>query len=290
MKCVDRSGHSMKENETQKNALKFLYENKLGRILLGQLVKPWVSKASGFVLSSSCSKILITPFVKMNKINLEEYEIRPYSSYNDFFTRRIREGQRVIDQKPEHLIAPCDGRLSVSQIRKDSRFYIKDTQYSLKSLLRNQKLAEAYENGILLLFRLAVEDYHRYCYIDNGIKTRNYHIAGVYHTVNPLANQTFPIYKENTREFSLLKSENFGRILMMEVGALLVGKIVNNQEEATVQRAEEKGRFEFGGSTIIILLQKEKALIDEDILNNSMHGIETKVKLGEKIGELRSLT
>jgi Phosphatidylserine decarboxylase len=283
---MDRSGHPVEENEAQNNVLKFLYENKLGRILLGQLVKPWVSKASGCILSSSCSKILIAPFVKMNKINMDEYESRSYSSYNDFFTRRIKEGQRVIDYQPGNLIAPCDGRLSAYPIQKGSRFSIKDTQYSLKRLLRNKKLANMYENGVLLLFRLTVDDYHRFCYIDNGIKTRNYHIAGYFHTVNPLANQVVPVYKENTREFSLLKSENFGRILIMEVGALLVGKIVNYQEEAIVQRGEEKGRFEFGGSTIIMILEKDKVFIDEDIRSNSVHGIETKVKLGEKIGEL----
>ena len=215
---------------------------------------------------------------------MEEYEERSFISYNDFFTRRIKEDQRTMDYQPDHLIAPCDGKLCVYPITKDSSFLIKNTQYTLRSLLKNNKLADYYESGILLLFRLEVDDYHRYCYIDHGKKTKNYHIKGVFHTVNPIANQVLPVYKENTREYSVLDTDHFGRVVVMEVGAMLVGKIVNYHEAAIVQRGEEKGRFEFGGSSIIILLENGRAVIDEDIRFNSANGIETMVKLGERIG------
>lgn len=284
MKCMDRSGNEIKGNDAQNKALKFLYENRLGRIFLSQLIKPWVSKVSGVILNSSCSRVLIAPFIKSNGIDMAEYEECSYASYNDFFTRKIKMGCRRIDHQPNHLIAPCDGKLSVYPIHKDSTFLIKNTKYTLKDLLKNQKLADHYENGLLLLFRLTVDDYHRYCYIDQGKKSKNYRIKGVFHTVNPLANDVVPVYKENTREFSILNSENFGRMLMMEVGAMLVGKIVNHQGEAVVQRGEEKGRFEFGGSTIIVCLEKDRAVIDADIMYHSINGIETRVKLGEKIG------
>lgn len=285
MKCVDRNGYEIKQNETQNKILTFLYQTKPGRILLTQLVKSWVSQFAGFCLKHPVSKFLIDPFIQKNNIDLSEYENQDYSSYNDFFTRKIKEGCRKIDEKPEHLIAPCDSKLSVYSINSDARFNIKNTLYSMESLLRSKKLAAYYEGGMLLVFRLTVDDYHRYCYIDNGMKTKNYHIPGVFHTVNPLANDVVPIYTENTREFSILKSENHGNILMMEVGALLVGKIVNYHEKSKVTRGEEKGRFEFGGSTIIICLEKGKAMIDEDILINSFNGAETVVKLGDKIGK-----
>ena len=286
MRCVDRSGNEIKQDDLQNNILNFLYKHKLGRALLKQLIKPWVSHISGVVLNSYCSRILIPPFINKHKINMKEYEARIYSSYNDFFTRKIKEGKRKIDLQKNHLIAPCDGKLSVYHINKDSRFTIKNTSYTLKSLLRNKKLADYYENGTLLLFRLTVDDYHRYCYIDNGRKTKNYRIKGVFHTVNPLANEVVPVYKENTREYSLLYSENFGRVLIMEVGAMLVGKILNYHDEARVKRGEEKGRFQFGGSTIIVCLEKGRVAIDKDILNNSASQVETLVKLGEKIGEV----
>lgn len=284
MKCMDRTGKEIKQNDTQDKILQVLYKNRLGRILLKLLIQPWVSNISGLVLNSSCSRILIPLFIKKYKINMKEYENRTYSSYNDFFTRKIKEGKRVFDKEPSHLISPCDGKLSVYNINKDSVFFIKNTSYTLKSLLKNKKLADYYEEGILLLFRLSVDDYHRYCYIDNGRKTKNYRIRGVFHTVNPLANDVVPVYKENTREYSILHSENFGKVLFMEVGAMMVGKIVNYHGKASVMRGEEKGRFEFGGSTIIICLEKGRVAIDEDILCNSLKGIETLVKMGEKIG------
>ena len=107
---------------------------------------------------------------------------------------------------------------------------------------------------------------------------------GVLHTVNPIANDYFPIYKENAREYSILRNQEFGDILMMEVGALLVGKIVNHHGKAHVSRGQEKGYFQFGGSTVVLLLKAGVVEIDEDILENSRAGIETVVKYGEKIG------
>lgn len=286
MRCVDRNGNEVMQNDAQNQILTFLYNKKHGRMLLKLLIKPWISYIFGVIMDSSVSRLLIAPFIKKYRINMEDYEERTYTSYNDFFTRRIREGKRIIDHNPNHLIAPCDGKLSVYSINKDSRFVIKNTPYTLRSLLKNKRLAEYYENGTLLLFRLSVDDYHRYCYIDNGKKSRNYRIKGVFHTVNPLANDVLPIYKENTREFCILKSENYGRVLIMEVGAMLVGRIVNYHEAAKVRRGEEKGRFEFGGSTIIVCLEKGKAQIDKDILINSSKEVETVVKMGEKIGNI----
>lgn len=287
MNCLDRNGYEIHQNDTQNKVLTLLYQTKPGRILLAPLVKPWVSRFAGFCLNLPVSKWLVGPFIKNNQIDLSDYEDQDYRSYNDFFTRKIKQGHRKIDDRPEHLIAPCDSKLSVYSIRDDSYFKIKDTLYSMESLIRNKSLAAHYDGGLLLLFRLTVDDYHRFCYIDHGTKTKNYHISGVFHTVNPIANDIVPVYKENTREFSILESENFGNILIMEVGALLVGKIINYHEETEVVRGEEKGRFEFGGSTVIICLEKGKAMIDEDILINSSNGVETVVKLGEKIGEAK---
>ncbi len=284
MRCRDRMGNEIRQDDTQDKVLKFLYQSMAGRVLLKLLVRPCISNITGVIMDKPCSKILIPRFIKKYRINMDDYEECTYSSYNDFFTRRIKEDRRVIDRQAEHLIAPCDGKLSVYHINKDSRFLIKNTSYTLKSLLKSEKLAKQFEHGTLLIFRLTVDDYHRYCYIDNGKKTKNYRIKGVFHTVNPLANDVVPIYKENTREYSVLYSENFGKILFMEVGAMLVGRIVNYHEEAVVERGEEKGRFEFGGSTILVCLEKGRVAIDKDILENSFNGIETMVKMGEKIG------
>jgi len=161
-------------------------------------------------------------------------------------------------------------------VQKKLGFWIPD--YGLISLIA------CFLANCLVYWGTQFDDYHRYCYIDSGKKSRNYRIKGVLHTVNPIAHESVHVFKENTREYSVLFSENFGKILLMEVGALLVGKIVNYHDEAYVKRGEEKGRFEFGGSTIIVCLEKGRAVIDKDIMENSLNGIETLVKMGEKIG------
>jgi phosphatidylserine decarboxylase len=120
--------------------------------------------------------------------------------------------------------------------------------------------------------------------VDDGEKGENVFLPGVLHTVNPVANDVYPIYKENSREYSVLHSRAFGDVLMMEVGALLVGRIVNHHGAASVSRGQEKGYFQFGGSTVILLLEKDAVQVDEDILRNSREHTETVVRMGEKIG------
>lgn len=240
MSCKDREGNEIHSSKTQEQVLTWLYYNSVGVKILQQLIRPFWSNLAGKVLDHSVSKLLIPSFIEKNKIDMNLYELKDYESFNDFFTRTIKAECRPIDLDPTHFIAPCDGKLSVYPITEDAKFCVKNTWYTMNSLVRSKKLAKRFEGGQLLLFRLSVDDYHRYCYLDDGLKTKNYHIPGVFHTVNPIANDTFPIYKENTREFSLLKSEHFGNVLIMEVGALLVGRISNYHEAQLVTRGMEK--------------------------------------------------
>jgi phosphatidylserine decarboxylase len=186
---------------------------------------------------------------------------------------------------PKHLISPCDCKLTALSIGEDTVFTLKHTPYTVSSLLKNEELAGRFRGGTALIFRLCVDDYHRYCYTVDGEKTEGVRIPGKFHTVNPIANDFFPIYKENTREYCLLDTDAFGQILVMEVGALLVGKIVNHHSGIVrVTRGTEKGYFQFGGSTIVMLLPPNAAEIDPDILEASQKGLETVVRYGEKIG------
>ena len=286
MKCKDREGNIVSNNEGQDKLLHTLYDTKAGRVLLKVLVQPEVSKLGSAFLDSRFSKPIITPFIRKNQLDMSPYEDEEYESYNHFFTRRIKKGMRPFAEDTDRVCAPCDSKLSVYPIDEDGTFEIKNTIYTMESLLRSKKLAKHYQGGILCVFRLTVDDYHHYAYIDEGTKTKNYHIPGVFHTVNPLAGEIYPIYKENTREFSVLKSQHFGNILMMEVGALMVGRICNEKENCPVHRGEEKGKFEFGGSTVILCLEKDRVELDADIVYNSNKGVETKVRQGEKIGRM----
>lgn len=284
MKQKFRNGTLIEVDNGQDKFLKKLYGSTFGRILLKPLVTPVVSNIAGAFLSTKCSCALIKPFIRSNNIDMSQFEDVKYNSYNEFFSRKIREGARMIDMDSTHFISPADSKLTVLPISKDTRFTLKHTKYSVSSLLKNKELANEYQDGYAFIFRLTVDDYHRYCYIDDGVKERNIHIAGKFHTVNPIANDYYPIYKENTREYSILHSKHFGDIVMMEVGALLVGKIVNLHEKEEVKRGQEKGYFQFGGSTVVLLTKANAVQVDEDILVNSKDGIETIVKYGEKIG------
>lgn len=280
-----RNGKLIKQKSGQDHILEVLYTTVAGRLLLKLLTLPTVSKVAGVFLSTRLSCVLIKPFIKKNHIDMSQYEPVKYKSYNDFFTRKIKEKLRPVDRNPKHFISPCDSKLTVLPIAKDCRFVLKHTTYTVASLLKNEKLAKEYEGGYAMIFRLTVDDYHRYCYVCDGVKEDNVFIPGVLHTVNPLANDYFPTYKENSREYSILHTKEFGDIVMMEVGALLVGKIVNHHRKYRVLRGQEKGYFEFGGSTVVLLVKKNTVRVDADILENSGQGIETVVKFGEKIGE-----
>lgn len=284
MACKDREGDVVLENETQDKVLKKLYETETGRKVLKLFVQPEVSKIGGRLLDSKLSIPFISPFIAKSAISMEEYEDGDYESFNHFFTRRIKEGERIFAKEAECLCSPCDARLSLYPVTEDGTFTVKNTEYTMESLVRSKKLADRYLGGTLCVFRLTVEDYHHYAYIDDGRKTKNYKIPGVFHTVNPLANEKYPVYTENAREFSILKSKNFGNVLMMEVGALLVGKIVNHHEKMEVRRGMEKGYFEFGGSTVILAFEKDTVVLAKDIIQNNEEGFETVVKMGEVIG------
>lgn len=285
MQYKDREGNIKGNNNFQDQMLSKLYGCVIGRKLIGYLIRPEVSKWVGKLLDSRISSLFVPLFVRANHIDISMCEKKNFASYNDFFTRKLKKGARPICDEKGAWISPCDGKLTVYPIGEDSRFRIKHTLYTVEQLLRNSKLSKRYRGGYAWIFRLSVEDYHRYCYVADGVKTANRRIAGVFHTVNPVANDCFPIYKENTREYSLLHTKEFGTVLMMEVGALLVGKIENHMEEGLVKRGDEKGNFAFGGSTIILLTEKGKVSPDHDIRKNTQRCFETYVHMGEKIGQ-----
>lgn len=280
----DRKGRTFRGNEKQDRFLRAVYGSAPGRLVLKLLIQPGVSRFCGVILSSRISALGAAALMKKYHMDPSDYQTDRFGSWNEFFRRQFRPEQRPVDRAPDALISPCDGKLQCCTIRRDGSFTIKRCRYSLETLLRNRTLAAEYEGGQLLIFRLTVDDYHRYCYIADGRKSKNVSLPGVFHTVNPAAEEWFPVYQENAREYSCLETERLGKVLMVEVGAMLVGKIVNHHGETTAARGQEKGYFEFGGSTILLAFQKDRVSVDRDIQQNSAEGIETLVRLGERIG------
>ncbi len=267
------------------DALSFLYKTIFGRAVLKILAGRDVSKLCGKFLDSRISAKLIKGFSKKNKINLEEYQLDGIKSFNEFFRRKIKDGRRPFVMDKNILCAPCDGLLLVWNIQEGTVIPVKQSQFTIDSLLQDKDLAARFDGGLCLVFRLCVDNYHRYAYADGGQKGPNVFIPGKLHTVRPIALRSLPVFAENCREWTAIQSPNFGLFVQMEVGAMLVGKIVNHHGESLVVRGQEKGYFEYGGSTIILLLKKGAAKIDEGILQKSRQGIESPVKMGQRIGE-----
>ena len=286
MDYIDLQGKKVSNITNQDKLLSFLYTNIFGRMLLKPLIQPQVSKLAGRYLSSAHSKWLISKFIERNEINMDIYEECDYSSFNDFFTRKIKPDCRPVPEDLDVLISPCDCLATVYPIQENTTFSIKNTEYTLRSLLRSPRLAKRFRGRYAYVLRLTVEDYHRYLYSVSGKQSKNYHIDGTFHTVNPIANDYLPIYKENTREYTVIRSKEFGDVLQMEVGALLVGKISNHKQSTVVTRGEEKGFFEYGGSTIVVLTQKGRVTPRSDLLTNSKNGYETKVLQAHPLGIL----
>ena len=281
----NRKGEVISGSQKQDTSLNFLYGSFYGRLILKLLTRPFISKIVGSYMNSKRSCKMIDGFIQKQNIDMSQFEDREFSSYNDFFTRKIKPEKRPIDFYKNSFISPCDSKLSAYRINKDSVFSIKDSLYSVSDILDGNEKANEFLNGWCLIFRLAVDDYHRYCYFDNGTKDKNVFVKGELHTVKPIALSRYNIYKRNCREYTFLQTENFGEVCQIEVGAMMVGKIKNHHQTYSFKRGEEKGLFEFGGSTIVLLIKDSKVNIDPDIIENTKNSIETVVKFGEKIGE-----
>ena len=275
----------MNKSKQNKGFLGFLYGNVGGRLLLKLLTARWISKAAGAFLSSRLSTPFIGRFVKNNHIDLDDYHADHFRSFNDCFCRKIKDGRRVIDTDPSHLIAPCDSFLTAYKVQDGTVLAIKQSYYTVSDLLGGAPVVEKYKDGICLVFRLCVDHYHRYSYLDDGTKGENVFIKGKLHTVRPIALEACPVFAQNCREYTVMETQNFGTVTQTEVGAMMVGKIQNHHGVHTFKRGEEKGMFLFGGSTVVLLLEKDTVVLDDAILKASEAGEETPVRLGQAIGK-----
>jgi phosphatidylserine decarboxylase len=272
-----------KKKPTHSSGQSFLYQTTFGRIILSLIIRPWFTKLGGAFLNSRLSKLGIKKFVKKNKINKDDYILDDIKSYNDFFKRKIKPKLRPINNETHSLISPCDAYLTCYNIGEEAIFEVKNSYYRLKDLINDEEEAKEFIGGKILIFRLQVDNYHRYCFPLDGKKIKEYHIKGVFHTVNPIALESYNFYKTNSRTVSIYET-NYGKVLMTEVGAMMVGKI-KNHDIKEFKKGEEKGYFEFGGSTIVLAVKN--AVIDEEFFKNTADGYETLVLYGEKIGVMQ---
>ena len=265
--------------------LRYSYGTRMGKPVKWVITDPVVSALAGRFMDTRLSRPLIKKFISNNSIKVEDYIEEEHHCFNDFFTRRIRPELRPVNYDDDVLISPCDGQMSAYRLSPECEFSVKDSYYTVHELLQNDELAKIYENGICLVLRLGVDNYHRYCYIDDGTKTGNCYIHGRYNPVMPLVSLNHPVYRQNSREYCVLHTKNFGEVVQIEVGACLVGRIVNHHGAGFMHRGEEKGMFQYGGSTIVLLIKNGVIDLPEEVFEKTQEFKETPVFYGAKIAD-----
>ena len=290
IKYIDRlSGDEKTESVPGDKMMKWLYGSSMGNLALHLLLKrKFVSVLGGWFMNSKFSKKRIEDFVNKFEIDMDDYvqnDVSKFKHFNDFFYRKINPLKRPLGHG---VVSPADGKtLAFETISDTSQFFVKGKGFYLKDFLRSDELSKKYHEGAMLIIRLAPTDYHRYHFPAQGIASETSTINGHYFSVSPIAlKKSLEIFCENKRTISTLKTMDCGDILISEVGATMVGSILQTYtSESNVSAGQEKGYFAFGGSTVVLLFEKGKIKFSEDLTKNTLKGIETQVLMGQTIAK-----
>lgn len=270
--------------------LRWIYGNPLGRLSLAAVVRrAWFSAWYGWRMNRPVSANRVLPFVVDYDLDAEEFT-RPataYRTFNEFFYRTLRPGARPIAPGAEVAVLPADGRhLAYQDVDAADGFYIKGKKFTLAALLGSDELAREFAGGSMLISRLCPVDYHRFHFPVAGTPGEARLINGWLYSVSPLALRLNPGYLvENKRMVTLIDSERFGRVAQLEVGATMVGAILQSYVPGrAVAKGDEKGMFAFGGSCVITLFARGRIVIDRDLVEHSAQQREVYARMGERLG------
>ncbi|KAL0090330.1 phosphatidylserine decarboxylase-domain-containing protein [Phycomyces blakesleeanus] len=233
----------------------------------------------------------IESFVKFHQLDLGETKesLSSFKTFNQFFYRELKPGARPCDSPDDSsvVVSAADCRMmAFATINDATRLWIKGIEFGVAKLFNDGKRAKVYDGGALAIFRLAPQDYHRYHSPVDGVITDITYIEGQYYTVNPMAiRTTLDVYGENVRCVVHMESEEFGNVAIVCIGAMMVGSIVLTAKVGDkLSRTDPLGYFAFGGSTIVVLWEKDRIVFDDDLLENSAKALETLVRVGNHIG------
>ena len=287
----DRANDALMQEQVYAGGFLFWsYNTKLGRLATDLLFRQrLISRAYGWLSQQRFSRREILPFVKKTNICIDEltYPLKSFDCFNDFFTREIDLTKRSICSEPDVCIAPVDGKiLAYPVVRPDSTFRIKRSLFNLQDLLGDWRLGDEFAGGSMIVSRLCLTDYHHFHFPDSGIPNKAASIPGKYYAGGPYALRSFiPFYKENHRMVTLLDSDHFKRMALVEIGAFTVGSIQQRYQPGHhVSKGAHKGFFELGGSTVVLLFQRGTIELDQDLCANTKNEIETHVRLGDSVG------
>lgn len=295
----DRSDQTVKKEKVYGEAgIKLLYLNPIGKMVRYLFTRPFFSDLYGWFQDHPLSSRKVTDFVEKFQIPLNQYEAgslkhkdqtHSYKSFNEFFIREFKSGQRPFESTPEIMPAFCEARYyGWAEIKDNLSFPVKGTYLNAPALLGslNSRWGDTFKDGPLLLARLCPVDYHRFHYPDNGRLIEVSDEGHELESVNPLALSIKPkIFLKNKRRVSIIETVNFGKIAYIEVGATCVGKIIQSNRYKNFKRGDEKGYFLFGGSTVIVVGEPGKWKPSQDILEKTSNQQEVLVQLGQAIGQ-----
>jgi len=293
---VDRkTGQQCVEKIYGRKALSLLYGDGFLRGLFSIAVLPvlarvpFFSRFYGFLQKRSASAKKVAPFIQVYGVDSSEFAKTEFRSFNDFFIRKLKPESRPIAKDSNIFAMPADGRYLVYP--KFSQFAVKGKSFSLESFLANEILAHRYRDGSMAIIRLCPSDYHRFHFPCDGIASKTRLINGPLYSVNPMAlKKRIAILCENKRMVTEIKTEHAGTMLYVEIGATSVGSIHQTfHAEKSVKKGDEKGYFEFGGSCIVLLFEKNRIIFDADLVANTEKGIETRGNFGESLGTIKRI-
>ncbi|KAF8055577.1 phosphatidylserine decarboxylase-domain-containing protein [Lyophyllum atratum] len=278
--------------------IRLLYKGATSRMEGGRarrLLKS-LSVKQGIKYDAPQSALDIPTFIAFHGLNMNEIldPLDSFKTFNQFFYRKLKPTARPIEQpdNPYRLVSAADCRLMCfASVEEATRLWIKGREFTVGRLLGDtyKDQAERYNGGALAIFRLAPQDYHRFHSPVEGRIGPMTVISGEYYTVNPQAiRSSLDVYGENVRKIVPIDSPHFGRVMAVCIGAMMVGSIKTTVNEGDyVQKGQEFGYFAFGGSTIVVLFEKDRVEWDEDLLINGRAALETLVRVGMGIGNGR---
>jgi phosphatidylserine decarboxylase len=284
-----RSARTYTEHQVAAGSLRFLYGTRRGRLLLPLATSRLLPELMALSRRRRRSAASIPAFCAEYGVALDDV-VRPpatdrhphgWTSFADFFVRDWAPGARPVPDDPATLISPADGKVLVGPIDADCRLQIKGVSYALADLLGGDSMAGRFAGGTWFVVRLTVDDAHRYLHVASGRCVARGRAGRALHTVGPWGRGR-PVLVSNRRWYTVHDTEAHGLVAQIEVGAILVGR-VRNHDCSTCRRGTPKGRFELGGSTIVVLCQRGAVVPDPDLVSWSTQGVETRVHAGEQI-------
>ena len=267
--------------------LRRAYETLPGRALLHLLVKrPLFSRLYGRRMSAPASRKLIEPFIRDYGLNPSDFAdpVGSFSNFNAFFSRKLKQSARPLDPAP--VLFPADGRhLGFAKASAIGSVFVKGQRFELPALLGSPELAEQYADGPLVLSRLCPVDYHRFHFPAAGTPGPSRLVNGPLFSVSPIAlRRNLSYLWQNKRVLTPLATESFGTILLIDVGATNVGSIQQTFTPGqAVEKGQEKGYFEFGGSSLLTLFEPGRVQLAPDLLDHSARQTELFAMMGSAL-------